>query len=355
MKKLAYYTEGDHLYQNMLDAISGANKTIDIESYIFSDDEIGHQFLSRLFMKSLMNIKVRVLIDAVGSNRIRNRRLFKKYLNSHFQLKWFNPWSIKKPMEFNRRNHRKLLIVDDQYCFLGGFNIHKQSSKSQFGIKRWKDSHISFQGSLVNQLKKQFDLMWNGKYKLLKVIQSHNNKDKIIPNQTRDCRIKLRCQLIQSINNSLDSIQIATPYFVPDSKTLKALVEAANQGVKVSLMVPKYSDHALLKFAALWYYKRLLGAGIQIYEFTARMMHSKYIICDQNAIVIGSANMDYRSFFTNYELMLFSSNKQLLEYLTHDFQACLASSDLVKHHHLKNKTYSFFIPSIVAYFMRRWL
>lgn len=355
MNNLAYYSEGDELYQSMIDSIIHARESIDIESYILTDDEIGRLFIENLITKSKLDIKVRILIDSVGSSRFKASSFFKSHLNPNIQLKWFNPWSYKKPLEFNRRNHRKLLIIDERICYLGGFNIHNESSQNQIGVSRWKDSHISFEGSLVLQLKSQYDLMWSGRYRHLKVIKSHNNKHQIIPNQTRTCRIELRCQLLKTISQSVGTIRIATPYFVPDSKTLKALMQAAKKGVRVDLMVPKYNDHALLKYAAFWYYQKLLNAGIYVYEYSARMMHSKYILSDQNLAVIGSANMDYRSFFSNYEIMLFSENEFLVNQLSNDFERSLTISEPVKNQDIKNKSLSHFLPSLVAFFLRRWL
>jgi len=355
MNLLAYYSEGDDLYQSMLSSIAGAKESIDLESYIFANDDVGNKFLEVLNIQAELKIKIRILIDSVGSKRIQNRSFFKKILRSNIQIRWFNPWSYKKPLEFNRRNHRKLLIVDGQICYLGGFNIHNESSTKQIGDSRWKDSHISFDGSLVSQLKQQFELMWQGKLKQIKVIKSHNNNCLVIPNQTRACRIQLRCQLLQIINQSIGTIRIATPYFVPDSKTLKALVKAAKKGVRVDLLVPKYSDHALLKYAAFWYYQKLINAGIHIYEYSTRMMHSKFIISDDKLGVIGSANIDYRSFFANYEIMLFCRNESLICQLSDDFEFSLSQSDLVQEQHLKSKKISHFFPSLVAFFLRRWL
>lgn len=355
MNNLAYYSEGDNLYQDMIQSISNAKESIDVESYILSNDVIGNIILKKLYLQSKQNIKVRVLIDSVGSNRFKNFHYFRKLVHLGFKIKWFNPWSYKKPFEFNRRNHRKLMLIDGHICYLGGFNIHNESSKKQTGVSRWKDSHIRFEGALVPQLKNQFNLMWQGKFKLLSVIGSHTDQTQIIPNQTRKCRIQLRCELLQIINQTKGTIRLATPYFIPDSKTLKALINAANNGVRVDLMVPKYSDHALLKYAAFWYYQRLLCAGIYIYEYSTRMMHSKYILSDQSMAIIGSANMDYRSFFTNYEIMLFSKNSKLIELLGNDFESSLTHCDLIEKKNVRTKSYSHFLPSLVAFILRRWL
>jgi Phosphatidylserine/phosphatidylglycerophosphate/cardiolipin synthases and related enzymes len=355
MNSLANYSEGDQLYQSMLSSIAGAKESIDLESYIFANDKIGNQFVEVLNIQAKLKVKIRILIDSVGSKRIKNKTFYKEMLSPNIQLKWFNPWSYKKPLQFNRRNHRKLLIIDGKICYLGGFNVHNESSYKESGGSRWKDSHISFEGSLVSQLKQQFELIWQGKFKQVKVINSHDKNCQVIPNQTRACRIQLRCQLIETINQSVGTIRIATPYFVPDSKTLKALVHAAQNGIRVDLLVPKYSDHVLLKYAAFWYYQKLITAGIYIHEYRTRMMHSKYIISDNKLGVIGSANIDYRSFFINYEIMLFCKNKALINQLSDDFECSLSQSDLVEAHHLKSKNIAHFMPSLVAFFLRRWL
>ena len=355
MKDLKYYKEGDYLYSDMLDKIRDASKSIDIESYIFANDDIGSDFISILKIKAKQNIRVRVLLDSICSNRFKNRAYFRNLINNNVQVKWFNPWSWRSPLRFNKRNHRKLMIIDNNSCFLGGFNIHNESSQKYFGVNRWKDSHISFKGSLSMQLGQQFNLMWNGHEKKLEEIVSIDSLTKVLPNYSRSCRRLLRCSYLESISNSKSTIRVTTPYFVPDSKMLKALISASNSSIKIILLVPKYTDHALLKYAAYWYYKKLLASGILIYEFNSRMLHSKNMIIDDQLAVIGSANLDYRSFFLNNEIMLFSKRQDLITHIQKDFDECIHSSNEVTLKDNSKRSHFSLFGTFIAYQLRKWL
>jgi len=355
MQNLKYYTEGDLLYADMLKAIDNATTSIDIESYILANDEVGENFIQLLLKKHEQGVNTRIIIDSVGSNRFKNFKFYRNLSKQGILLKWFNPWSWRDPLKFNRRNHRKLLLIDDELCFIGGFNIHNESSKKQYGENRWKDSHICFYGDLTKQLGEQFDLMWCGRIRQLFAVNSLDSLTHIVPNATKKCRKHLRCEYLRVINQAKKSIKVTTPYFVPDSKMLKALVHAAKSGINVTLLIPKHNNHSLLKYAAYWYYQKLLSSGINIYEFTSRMLHTKNMVIDENIAVIGSANMDYRSFFLNNEIMLFSKRQELVKYINQDFAESLKQSNLVSLKEATTRSPLSLFSTFVAYLLRKWL
>ncbi|VAW35456.1 Cardiolipin synthetase, partial [hydrothermal vent metagenome] len=239
--------------------------------------------------------------------------------------------------------------------FIGGFNIHDESSEKHYGKNRWKDSHICFNGDLVRQLGVQFDLMWGGKIRQLSTINSLDSLTHIVPNATRTCRKHLRCEYLKVINQANQSIKVTTPYFVPDSKMLKALVQAAKSGISITLLIPKHNNHALLKYAAYWYYQKLISSGINIYEFTSRMLHTKNMLIDDEVAVIGSANMDYRSFFLNNEIMLFSKRPELVKYVNQDFADSLKHSSIVSLQEATTRSPVSLFSTFIAYLLRRWL
>ena len=355
MKNLKYYTEGDALYADMVTAINAATQSINIESYIFANDAVGEEFIQLLYKKIAQEVTVRIIIDSVGSRRFENFKHFRKLSKRGVLVKWFNPWSWRDPLKFNRRNHRKLMLIDDELCFIGGFNIHDKSSKKYYGENRWKDSHISFHGDLAKQLSAQFDLIWCGKIRQLSTVNSLDSLTHIVPNANRKCRNHLRCKYLATISQARKSIKVTTPYFVPDSQMLKALVQAAKSGISITLLIPKYNDHALLKYAAYWYYQKLILSGINIYEFTSRMLHAKTMIVDDDTAVIGSANMDYRSFFLNNEIMLFSKRRELVEHINQDFTESLEQSCIVSLKEATTRSPLSLFSTFIAYLLRRWL
>jgi cardiolipin synthase A/B len=355
MQDIQFYNEGDQLYADMLVAIEAATVSINIESYIFADDIIGQTFIQQLINKAKQGIAVRLVLDSVGSNRWRNSKYFKKLSCKGIKIHWFNPWSWRDPLKFNRRNHRKVMIIDHQLCFMGGFNFHQESSLKHFGQQRWKDAHICFKGAISQQLDKQFNLVFKGRSSRLQSIISNNGLSKILPNYSRKCQRQLRQQYIQQIGAAKQSVLVTTPYFVPDSKMLKVLQKAALKGIKVTIIVPKYNDHQLLKYAAYWYYRQLLACGIEIFEFTERMLHSKMILIDQNIAVVGSANMDYRSLFINSEVMLFSHEKELVHCVSQEISTIIKQSEQVSVKQISFSSHFSFLYTMLGYLLRKWL
>jgi cardiolipin synthase len=355
VKAIQFYDEGDELYADMMAAIESAQVSVEIESYIFADDVVGRSFIDLLIKKVAQGVSARLIIDSVGSVRWKNRKYFKTLAAKGVNVHWFNPWSWREPLKFNRRNHRKVMVVDQTITFIGGFNFHRESSYQHYGQQRWKDAHICFRGSLSRQLSNQFNLIWRGHARWLHPIESDNGLTEILPNYSRVCRHRLRYKYLQLISDAQHNIQMTTPYFVPDHKMVAGLLKAAIKGVKVSIIVPKYSDHVLLKHAAYWYYRRLLKGGIHIYEFTTRMIHSKTMLIDNQLAVIGSANMDYRSFFINNEVMLFSQEKQLVEYLLKDINNSLKQSERVLLKELSTRLRFSPLYTLLGYLLRKWL
>ncbi|MFV1973265.1 MAG: phospholipase D-like domain-containing protein, partial [Thiohalobacterales bacterium] len=159
---LQLFIEGDELYQAMLTDIAAAKQRIQLESYIFADDEIGRLFIDALVERAQAGVDVRVHIDAAGSLFPASRRLVRDLRGNRVRLRWFHRWSWRRPLRYNRRNHRKLLITDEASAYVGGFNIHRESSKAAFGIERWRDTHVHTGGRLATQAAQLFDRFWDG-------------------------------------------------------------------------------------------------------------------------------------------------------------------------------------------------
>jgi len=355
MKAIKFFIEGDLLYADMFADICAAKRKVDIESYIFADDEIGQAMASLLIGKVIEGVNVRLMVDAVGSMRWRNKKFFQGLKDKGILVHWFNPWSWKDPLRFNRRNHRKLVVIDDDICFVGGFNIHAESSRRVFGERRWKDNHVKFSGALGGKLANQFELNWRGMGRKLQEVKSDNGLSRILPNHSRRCRRKLRCEYLRVISQAQCSVVVTTPYFVPDHKMIQALQQVASRGVKVSIIVPKYNDHALLKYAAYWYYRRLISSGIEVFEYVSRMLHAKALLIDERLVVVGSANMDYRSFFLNSEIMIFSEEEKLVDFVSEDTRQNLLESESVTLKSISRHSRITKLFALTGYLLRRWL
>ena len=257
------YTEGDTLYQAMLQSIAAASSTVRLESYIFADDVIGREFANALEARAAAGVEVRLHLDAAGCLFWWSRSLERRMRERGVQVRWFHSWTWRQPLRYNRRNHRKLLVVDEAKAYLGGFNIHRESSAEAFGEKRWRDTHVSVSGPLAAQSAGLFDAFWRMDHRWMPK-QQLPASTLLLPNHTRACRHRLRCVLEEMFAQAKQRIELTTPYFVPDHRTQHRMMCAARRGIDVRLLVPAKSDVRMARWAARASYAALLQSGVRI-------------------------------------------------------------------------------------------
>lgn len=298
------FGEGDDLYRAMLTDIARATDAIRLESYIFAGDEIGWRFAKALAERAQAGVRIRVHVDAAGAWFEGTEKLFRHLREAGVEARWFNRWRWRDPWHYNRRNHRKLLVIDATALYVGGFNIHRESSRAQVGSRRWRDVHVRLTGSLVQQAITRFDELWDGRP--TRTAPPWQGPHRLIPNATRACRRVLHCLYLDALTAATHSIAIATPYFVPDRRFRAALARAARRGVDVRVLLPAQSDQALVQWASHVLARPLARRGVQFFEYLPRMLHAKVTLIDAEWGMVGSANADYRSFFINRELNFIS-------------------------------------------------
>ncbi len=348
------YTEGDTLYDAMLASIAAARSTVRLESYIFADDEIGREFANALEARAKAGINVRLHVDAAGGLFLWSRHLGRRMRQGGVKVRRFHRWSWREPLRYNRRNHRKLLVVDDEHAYFGGFNIHRESSAAVFGNQRWRDTHVRVCGALAEQAAGLFDAFWCGDRRWLPADRGPVNS-LLLPNHTRTCRHRLRCVLDQIFGAATARIDLTTPYFVPDYRTQHRLIEAARRGVNVRLLVPAKSDVPLARWAARASYSVLLHGGVRIFEYTSRMLHAKTAVVDGSWATVGTANLDYRSFFLNHELNLVSRSPDLCDRLQAQFEEDLIQSREIIAASWPQRPSIERVAEAVGWAARRWL
>jgi cardiolipin synthase len=348
------YTEGDRLYDAMLRAVAGARHTVKLETYIFAYDEIGRRFVTALCERAAAGVQVLVHVDAVGSLFLGSHKMGRALRQGGVHLRWFHRWSWRDPLRYNRRNHRKLLTVDGKIGFLGGFNIHRQSSLAAYGEQRWRDTHLEVRGLLAHQLQTLFNAFWRRRQRRSPFLQTHDG-EMLITNHSRHGRLFLRDLYAEKFTAAEKRIWITTPYFVPDRRTQRGLMRAALRGIEVLLLVPSKSNQHLANWAAHAAYANLLAAGVHIYEYLPRMLHAKTIVVDDVWSCVGTANMDYRSFFLNYELNLASTDRKLARTLERQFRHDLSESKRVQPRKWARRGWLLRILEFVGWAARRWL
>jgi len=351
---LAVFTEGDALYEAMLASIASARHRVWLETFIFAGDEIGQRFAEAMAVKAAEGVQVRLLIDAAGSTLRFPRRLEDYLLAQGVELRWFHRWRWRDPLRYNRRDHRKLLVVDDTEAYLGGFNIHRENSRSIYGEQRWRDTHVCCHGALATQAGRLFDAFWRGNRRWA-LPRTAATASVLMPNHSRHCRRQLRCAYAAMANKAASSVWLTTPYFVPDHRTQAALMAAARRGKDVRVLVPRKGDVPLVRWASHAGYAPLLQAGVRIFEYLPRVLHAKTAIVDQAYAILGTANLDYRSFFLNYELNLISREPQLCQQLRQQFETDLEQSEEVFAGRWRTRGWSEQLTEAVGWLARRWL
>ena len=337
----------------MLGSITAARERVQLECYIFADDEIGWCFAEALAERARAGVKVQMHLDAAGSLWLRSPRLQRFLHDAGVQLRWFQRWDWRHPQRYNRRDHRKLLVTDERDAYLGGFNIHRHNSRRLYGESRWRDTHVQLRGELVSQARMHFESFWNGIRRWTP--PRPLPRDILLPNYSHRGRRLLRRTLAELISGARHSVCLTTPYFVPDRRTQQLLMAAARRGVDVRILVPRKNDVRLAHWAAHAAYETLLVNGVRIFEYLPRVLHAKTIVADRGWATVGTANFDYRSFFLNYELNLFTRDAALCGELEDQFQADLDESEEVRLEHWRKRFWGGKLLELVGWAARRWL
>ena len=291
----------------MLTAIGAARRSVELEIYIYADDEIGRQFLDALTQAARRGALVRVLADAYGSFML-SKSFFEPLIQAGGEVRFFNPLRFSR---FGVRNHRKLLLCDRQTAFLGGANVCDCHSGD--GISQgWFDLMVKIEDAeLAARLADEFEQTFanaayaHGRFRRLRAFRRFRRRtDETQIFAVRPGRGAGSFQ--RALHQELAVAQSAdfiVPYFLPSRRLRKLLRQIVQRGGRVRLILPAHCDVPLARAAGLIYYARLLRGGVEIYEYQPQILHAKLCIADEK-VFAGSSNLDVRSFNMNYELML---------------------------------------------------
>jgi len=320
--KVNIYTDGHEKFDALIEDIKQAKHHIHLVYYIVRDDELGRRLMRALTMKAKEGIKVRFLYDHIGSSNL-PKKFFKEFREAGGHEAAFFPSRIPYlNIKINFRNHRKLVVIDGQIGYIGGFNIGDEYLGLNKHFGNWRDTHLRIKGEAVLQMQAQFMIDWN--------IASNVNlayHATYFPEPPKDCTNHIGIQVVasgpdsefQEIKNSYikmiysakQSVLLQTPYFVPDSSLLNALRTAALSGKDVHLMLPSKPDHFFVFWATQSYLGELLSCGVKVYLYEAGFLHAKTLVVDGKVASVGTANLDIRSFKLNFEMNAFIYNKEV--------------------------------------------
>jgi cardiolipin synthase A/B len=324
---------GDEFYPPMLAAIRGARSSITIEAYIYWAGDIGRAFASALAERAAAGVRVKILLDAIGSSNI-GAEILALLETGGCQVAWYNPIRWYTLGRFNNRTHRKSLIVDGCIAFTGGAGIADHWRGTASGPDEWRDMQIRIAGPAVVPLQTGFAHNWqqttgelvSGETYYPTIEPSGPLAVQTLLSSPETGASNVRTMYYLSIVCARESIYIANPYFVPDPVAIETLIEAKARGVDVRIMVSGVrNDNWLARHNSVRLFGRLLGAGVQIQEFDRTMLHHKTMVVDRRWVTIGTTNFDNRSFAHNEESNVCFFDRALADRLHTIFEEDLRS------------------------------
>jgi len=372
--KVTLLQYGPSTYQALYAAMAGATNSIDMESYIIEDDEVGKRFATELKAARSRGVVVNLIYDGVGS--LGTPKAYFDDLASHgvdtLQFNPVDPLKARTGWDVNQRDHRKLTIIDGRTAFVGGINISSvysggsfsQRSKQRPGQKvPWRDTDLQIDGPVVADFQKLFMDTWarqkgqpmaSADY-FPEIGRQGDVVVRAIGGTSTEPYSEIYATLVSAIRSSSTSILLANAYFDPDPQLLGAIRDAAMRGVDVQLLLPSVSDSWLVMSAGRRHYGELLEAGVKIYERQGALLHAKTTLIDGVWSAVGSTNLDWRSFLHNDEIDAIVLSASFGDQMRAAFQADLAQSDRLTMEKWSNRGLTKRIQEITAGMWEYWL
>ncbi len=335
--KIKILHNGEATFDSIIESLEQAQNFIHLEYYIFTDDEIGRKIIEVLKRKAAEGIEVRLIVDDVGSWELK-KPFFDEMWNAGIQTYSF--LQVRFPnltSKVNYRNHRKIIVVDGLIGFLGGINIADRYVKGSEKLGFWRDTHLKIEGNSVNALHTVFLTDWY----FVSQIELHDNKYfalrepigehimKIVASGPDSDWPGIMMGIFHAISSAEKSVYIATPYFMPSESVLLALKTVALGGVDVRIIIPERSDAIVTHLSSKSFISEMLEADVKFYFYQKGFLHSKTIVVDESIAIIGSANMDFRSFEQNFEITAFIYDEEIATEMKDSFMDDIKNSCLI--------------------------
>ncbi|RKN82217.1 cardiolipin synthase [Paenibacillus ginsengarvi] len=340
------YNNAEDTYAAMFKAMEQARSFIHIQFYIVRHDRIGEKFKRMMIRKAAEGVSVRLLFDGVGSYKLSGTYISELERAGVEVHGFLTPRIAFFDKRINYRNHRKIVVVDGKIGFLGGINIGDEYLGADPKLGYWRDTHVRIEGDCVYYMQHTFATDWafaSGKSLAdPKYFPEHtcsgNDTVQLIasgPDAPWDTVLEVFFGAMAVARNR---IYITTPYFIPDPSIAMALKTAAVSGVDVRIILPGVPDARIVHWASLSYVQELMQAGVRFYQYQKGFVHAKTLIIDRMLATVGTANMDMRSFFSNFEVMAVLYDKSTIIRLEHDFKADLQNSKEIRQNEFENRS-----------------
>jgi len=332
-----YMGDGAEFLEDLIAHMDKAETYIFLEYYILAEGEIWNRIFDVLRRKVEQGVEVRIIFDDFGNLTRLSDETLQKMQDAGIEVEVFNPvHRYVNRIYFNFRDHRKIVVIDGYWAYTGGINIGDEYANIVNRYGHWKDSGVRIEGAAAWGFASQFIQMW----KMM---------GRTIPNEDDYYRPQMECEgegwcqpftdgpvsnpdhpieevYLQMISSAKHMVYITTPYYAVEDAMQKALCIAADAGVDVRLMIPAVPDHKFTYMVAETYWGQLLSHGVKIYKYTPGFLHAKSVMVDREVALVGSTNMDYRTFHLHYECAALMYNSPVVEELLEDMDSIMQQS-----------------------------
>jgi len=350
MRQIDIYSEPKKFYKKMLEDIESAKNYIYLETFIYRDDIVGRAFKNALTKKATEGVKVKLLIDAWGVT-INKKDYFKQLIKNGGEVRYFR--EIKYVIRFftknHERNHRKLLLIDGRISYIGSANISTE-------FYNGREMVIRIDGDITKLLEKIFLNSWEnaGKLNKKRIKRIIYKSFEIVQDFPSEIHRITERKYVNLIKKAKKEILIETPYFVPSRGVRKAFASVIKKGVKIKILIPKISDVALMDVVRGVYLGIIYRLGVDIYYYK-QPLHSKLLIIDNKQFLLGSSNLDYRSFHHQFEINLIGNDEKITRELRKSYYTALANSELFSYKKWKQRSSVKKIYELFLLLVRKYL
>lgn len=333
--RVELFDQGGSFFPALLKACRDACEYIYLEFYIIRDDSTGSSFSEELMNAAARGVEVFLIYDYIGCFDTPGS-YFKCLERGGVKCLPFNPPPFRRGIAcFDKRDHRKIVVIDGKTAFVGGINIGNEYAGFGESLEHWRDLGVRIDGPAASKLLKLFRNNWEeekGNVPSEWTLESPSIADEgdaevlIVNGGPHHSRSLIRSAFRMAIAGASESVKIVNPYFVPGPRVVRSLLRAAGRGVRVQLILPAKNDVPLVRLVSRSYYTPLLKGGVEIFEREGTVLHAKMMLIDESWAVVGSANLDQRSFHRNYEVNVIVDNPAFGRQVADMFREDLARS-----------------------------
>ena len=332
MTSWKFTTRAEDAWESMLADCSRAERSIDIEQFVFQDDDIGKRFIKVLLQKARAGLRVRLLLDAARSFPFSNSLRPAELKRAGAEIRFFNsinPWRVKYVKWWPFRDHRKLLVIDSTVGHTGGVGINAR-------FQGWRDTNVRIEGPVVNEMADAFKRMWESaalhRFKRFARPMVDADGFQFMTNAPHVHQRFVYYALVNAIRKAKKTVYLTTPYFIPDLKFFRSIRRASGRGVDVRILLPNQSDHPfIIDVASSSYFSFAMKKGVRFFKYRDGIIHAKTAIIDEAWSTVGSMNLDSQGLFWCYEGNIVSTNTEFARDLTQHFFVDLESSNEIQH------------------------